>query len=57
MEPGTPALRSTCLLDQVRKRIRYLHYILQTEKAYLQWVSFFSSWPAARRWRYGRFTC
>jgi len=33
MKPGTPtpALRSIRLLDQLRERIRYLHYSLQTE--------------------------
>lgn len=44
MKPGTPVLRSTRLLDQVRERIRYLHYSLQTEKAYLHWVRFFIRW-------------
>jgi integron integrase len=44
MKPGTPPLRSTRLLDQVRERIRYLHYSLQTEKAYLHWVRFFIRW-------------
>ena len=44
MKPGTPALRSTRLLDQLRERIRYLHYSLQTEKAYLYWVRFFIRW-------------
>jgi integron integrase len=44
MKPGTPALHSTRLLDQVRERIRYLHYSLQTEKAYLHWVRFFVRW-------------
>jgi len=33
MKPGTPALRPIRLLDQLRERIRYLHYSLQTEKA------------------------
>jgi site-specific recombinase XerD len=32
------------LLDQVRERIRYLHYSLQTEKAYLYWARFFIRW-------------
>ena len=40
MKPGTPVLRSTRLLDQLRERIRYLHYSLSTEKAYLHWVRF-----------------
>ena len=44
MKPGTPVLRSTRLLDQLRERIRYLHYSLNTEKAYLHWVRFFVRW-------------
>lgn len=44
MKPGMPAFRSTRLLDQVRERIRYLHYSHQTEKAYLHWVRFFIRW-------------
>ena len=36
-----PALQSTRLLDQVRERIRYLHYSLRTEQAYLLWVRAF----------------
>ena len=42
MKPGTPVLRSIRLLDQVRKRIGYLHYSLNTEKAYLYWERFFN---------------
>ena len=44
MKPGTPALRSTRLLDQVRERARYLHYSLSTEKTYVYWVRFFVRW-------------
>jgi len=44
MKPGTPVLHSTRLLDQVRERVRYLHYSLSTEKAYLYWVRFFIRW-------------
>jgi integron integrase len=33
-----PQLRSVRLLDQMRERIRYCHYSLRTEKAYLFWV-------------------
>jgi len=44
MKPGTPVLRSTRLLDQVRERARYLNYSLSTEKAYLYWVRFFIRW-------------
>ena len=29
------------LLDQVRERIRYLHYSLRTEQAYVHWVRAF----------------
>jgi hypothetical protein len=38
---GKPALQSTRLLDQVRERIRYLHYSLRTEHAYLLWIRAF----------------
>lgn len=44
MKPGTPVFRSTRLLDQLRERICYLHYSLNTEKAYLHWVRFFVRW-------------
>ena len=44
MEPSTPPLKSTRLLDQVRERIRYLHYSLSTEQTYLYWVRFFIRW-------------
>ena len=44
MKPSSPPLQSTRLLDQVRKRIRYLHYSLSTEKVYLYWVRFFVRW-------------
>jgi integron integrase len=41
---AAPALHSIRLLDQVRERIRYLHYSLQTEKAYLYWARYFIRW-------------
>lgn len=44
MKSGTPSVTSTRLLDQLRERIRYLHYSVQTEKAYLYWVRFFIHW-------------
>ena len=44
MKPGTPSFTSTRLLDQLRERIRYLHYSLQTEKACLYWVRLFIRW-------------
>ncbi|PIT75959.1 integrase [Limnohabitans sp. JirII-31] len=37
-------MASKRLLDQVRERIRYLHYSLKTEKAHLYWVRFFVLW-------------
>ena len=37
-------MKSIRLLDQVRERIRYLHYSLSTEKVYLYWVKFFIRW-------------
>ena len=37
-------MQSIQLLDQVRERIRYLHYSLSTEKVYLYWVRFFILW-------------
>ncbi len=33
-----PPLKSVRLLDQVRERIRYKHYSIRTEEAYVYWV-------------------
>lgn len=44
MKHRNPPLQSTRLLDQVRERIRYLHYSLSTEKVYLYWIRFFIRW-------------
>ena len=44
MKPGNPSFVLTRLLDQLRERIRYLHYSLQTERAYLYWARFFIRW-------------
>jgi site-specific recombinase XerD len=44
MKPGNARLQSVRLLDQVRERIRYMHYSLSTEKNYLYWVKFFVRW-------------
>ena len=41
---AAPAFQSVRLLDQLRERVRYLHYSLQTEKAYLYWARFFIRW-------------
>ena len=39
-------LQSIRLLDQLRERIRYMHYSRTTEKVYLYWVRFFIRWSA-----------
>jgi Phage integrase, N-terminal SAM-like domain len=36
-----PVFKSTRLLDQLRQQIRYLHYSLRTEEAYVYWVKKF----------------
>ena len=36
-----PPMQSTRLLDQVRERIRYLHYSIRTEEAYVYWIRAF----------------
>lgn len=42
MQSATPPpLRSTRLLDQLRERIRYRHYSLSTEHAYVHWARVF----------------
>ena len=48
MKPGAPPLQSARLPDQVRERIRCLHYSLKTGKAYLYWVRFFVRWSATQ---------
>lgn len=36
-----PPLQSVKVLDQLRERIRYLHYSIRTEDAYVYWVRAF----------------
>ena len=43
-----PALQSTRILDQVRERIRYLHFSIRTEESYLYWIRFFIRWSGTR---------
>ena len=43
VKPSAPALQSTRILDQLRERIRYMHYSLSTEKVYLYRVRFSSA--------------
>lgn len=44
-------LRATRVQDQVRERIRYKHYSLRTEQAYVQWVRVFVKWLGLRHLR------
>lgn len=46
--PTRPAFQSARLLDQVRERIRYLHYSLRTEEAYLHWIRAYIRFHALR---------
>ena len=39
--PPLPPLQAPRLLDQVRERVRYLHYSIRTEQAYVHWVRAF----------------
>ena len=48
MKPRKPVLLSVRLIDQVKERIRYLHYSLSTEKVYIYWVKFFIRWHGVR---------
>jgi hypothetical protein len=41
ISPSPPAPQSTRLLGQMRERLRYLHYSLRTEQAYVYWVRWF----------------
>jgi integron integrase len=36
-----PPLRSAKVLDQLRERVRYLHYSIRTEEVYVYWVRLF----------------
>jgi integrase len=50
LRPARPAapLRSARLLDRVRERIRYLHYSIRTEDAYVHWIRAFILFHARR---------
>ena len=43
-----PALQSVKVLDQLRERIRYLHYSIRTEDAYVHWVRAFARFDGLR---------
>lgn len=44
MKPGMAVLHPVRLLDQLRERIRSMHYSLSTERAYVNGVRFFIRW-------------
>lgn len=44
MKPVSYIPQSSRLLDQLREVLRYKHYSLRTEEAYLYWVKFFVRW-------------
>lgn len=48
--PGTsrPVARQLRLLDTLRERLRYMHYSLRTEEAYVYWVRQFVKWAGLR---------
>lgn len=39
--PSLPPIESSRLIDQVRERVRYLHYSIRTEQAYVHWIKAF----------------
>lgn len=43
-KPRMPALSSPRLLDQLRERLRYMHYSLRTEQNYVYRVRWFIRW-------------
>lgn len=43
-----PPLKSVKVLDQLRERIRYLHYSIRTEEAYVHWVRAFIRFHSLR---------
>ena len=47
-EQDRPPFKSTRLLDQLRERIRYLHYSLRTEEVYVYWARDLIHWSGLR---------
>jgi integron integrase len=47
-KPCKPRLVSKRLLDQLRERLRYMHYSLRTEQGYVHWVKAFVRWHGLR---------
>ena len=48
LSPASATVAPVRLLDQVRERIRYLHYSLRTEQAYVHWVRAFVRFHGVR---------
>lgn len=48
LTPPLPPLKSVRLLDQLRERIRYLHYTISTEQTYVYWVKGFIRFHGVR---------
>jgi integron integrase len=46
--PAAAAAPQRRLLDQLREQLRYLHYSLRTEEAYVHWVRAFVRWSGLR---------
>jgi len=38
VKPSAPVLQSTRVLDQLRERIRYMHYSLSIEQVFVYWL-------------------
>ena len=48
MNPDSHITQPVRLLDQFREVLRYKHYSLRTEQAYLYWIRFFIRWHGRR---------
>ena len=48
MNPVVYLPQSKRLLEQVREVLRYKHYSLKTEQAYLYWIRFYVGWHGWR---------
>ena len=46
--PSTPSATPRRLLDTLRERLRYMHYSLRTEEAYVYWVRNYVRWAGMR---------
>ena len=44
-----PPLKATRIMAQLRERLRYLHYSLRTEEAYVHWVRFYIHFHGLRQ--------